>query len=182
MNNMEALLICDMQRDYFQNGAFPAENAEEIIPVINEISGKFELKIASKKWHEKESEYFDEVPVHCVKDSKGAELHPDLESGNIRQLFFRGSDGKAAIESVFKAENMNAERLLRSKGVSRLYISGLTTENSVRATALDAIKAGFDTYIVEDAVRPLSKGAEAMQAMKEMKEAGCHIVKSDNLK
>ncbi len=179
---MEALLICDLQRDFFQNGALPAEKAGEIVPVINEISGKFELLIASKKWFNKNSAYFDAVPVHCVRGSGGAEFHPDLETGRIRQVFYRGSEDERAVESVFKSDNMDAKRLLKSEDVVRLYICGLTTENSIKATALDSLKAGFDTFIVKDAVRPLSDGVRPMQAIRDMKEAGCHIVESENLK
>jgi nicotinamidase-related amidase len=60
-------------------------------------------------------------------------------------------------EAVFEKNVTDAflhtslERWLRVRGIQRLAITGVATENSVESSARTAGNLGFDTYVVEDA-------------------------------
>ena len=74
---MKALLIVDLQNDFCPNGALPAPDGDRIVPVINRLMDKFDYVLASKDWHPADTVHFEKWPVHCVRDTPGAEFHPD---------------------------------------------------------------------------------------------------------
>lgn len=57
---------------------------------------------------------------------------------------------------------------------------GLAFDFCVGSTALDAQKHGFDTYIIEDATRSVSKETEAIMQAK-IKESNVQMVTFDTL-
>lgn len=179
---MDALLIVDVQNDFCPGGALEAPDGDEVVPVINKIIGKFEVVVASKDWHPENTVHFEKWPVHCVKNTWGAEFHPDLNHKDIHQVFLKGTEGKDDGYSAFEATNKNLEEYLKERKVDRVYVAGLTTEYCVKDTALSAVEAGFDTYVIEDAIRPVNVSpGDGDKAIREMRDAGCHIVTSVNL-
>ncbi|MCF8331527.1 MAG: nicotinamidase [Bacteroidales bacterium] len=179
---MDTLLIVDAQNDFCPGGALAAPNGNEVVPVINKIMDKFDLVIASKDWHPEESTHFEKWPLHCIRGTKGAEFHPDLRVDNINQIFLKGTEGEDDGYSAFEATNLNLEEYLKNHKADRLYICGLTTEYCVKDTALNAVEAGFATYVIEDAIRPVNVNpGDGDEAIRQMKDAGCQIVTSMNL-
>lgn len=180
---MEALLIVDVQNDFCPGGALAAPNGDEVVPVINQLMDKFKLVVASKDWHPEESVHFEKWPKHCIKNTHGAEFHPDLNTDKIDKIFLKGTEGEDDGYSALEATNVDAEEFLKEQKVNRVYISGLTTDYCVKDTAISVANAGFDTYVIEDAIRAVNVNpVDGEKAIREMKDAGCHIVKSDNLK
>ena len=45
------------------------------------------------------------------------------------------------------------EALLRRRDVRRVVVCGLATDYCVRATAIDAVRLGFETAVLTDAIR-----------------------------
>lgn len=179
---MDTLLIVDVQNDFCPGGALAAPNGDEVVPVINKIMDKFDLVVASKDWHPKESVHFENWPLHCIRGTKGAEFHPDLRTDNIQQVFLKGTEGEDDGYSAFEATNVNLEEYLKDHNTDRLYICGLTTDYCVKDTALSAVQAGFETYVIEDAIRPVNVNpGDGDEALRQMKDAGCQIVTSMNL-
>ncbi|GGK00423.1 cysteine hydrolase family protein [Pseudomonas matsuisoli] len=70
-------------------------------------------------------------------------------------------------EAVFEKNVTDAflhtglERWLRVRGIQRLVIVGVATENSVESTARTASNLGFDTLVVEDACFTYAKADHA---------------------
>jgi nicotinamidase/pyrazinamidase len=60
---------------------------------------------------------------------------------------------------------------LRRQGTRRIVICGLALDFCVRASALDAARAGFETHVALDATRPVTKAA-GEAAVAEMAKTG----------
>lgn len=67
-----------------------------------------------------------------------------------------------------------SQRRSKKRGIERVWIAGLALDVCVRATALDAAKAGFETHVVLRLCRALSPAGER-DARAEMGLAGVNI-------
>jgi nicotinamidase/pyrazinamidase len=181
-NQMRALIIVDAQNDFFAEGALPTPDGDKVVPIINKIIDDFPLVLASRDWHPHQTNHFEKWPVHCVRETPGADFHPDLDTEKIDQELLKGTSEQGNGYSAFEATNVDLVSYLRSKGINELYITGLSTEHSVKATAEDAIKYGFTTYVVEDAVKGINASPkDAEQALKEMLFIGVRIIRSTDI-
>ncbi len=180
---MKALLVVDVQNDFCPGGALAVPRGDEVVPVINELMRKFRFIVASKDWHPPESVHFKKWPVHCVRDSKGAEFHPHLDVGRIDEVFLKGTSNKDDGYSAFEATSDDLDAVLKKKRVDELYVAGLATDYCVRASALDAVRKGFQTYVVSDAVAAVNvRPEDGRLALEEMKRAGVQLVTSQDIK
>lgn len=168
-----ALIIVDLQRDFCPGGALPAACGNEIVPVINGLLQGFDCIIASKDWHPQETIHFKKWPSHCIRATPGAAFHPELDTTPIDLVALKGTGNSDDGYSAFEATNMDMEFELRKREVNEVYISGLTTEYCVQATALDAFQSGFKVYIITDAIAPVEQQpGDHEKALKKMQEAG----------
>src|SRR3972149_6251805 len=101
-------------------------------------------------WHPEKTRHFKAYgglwPPHCVQETKGAEFHPDLKSAPNIIIITKGTDPEEDSYSCFQANDSEGNPFagsLREKGVKHLYVGGLATDYCVRATVLDALKAGL---------------------------------------
>jgi nicotinamidase/pyrazinamidase len=178
---MRALLIVDLQNDFCPGGALAVKEGDKVIPVINKIMDKFKIVVASKDWHPDDSVHFDKWPKHCIRNTKGAGFHPDLNTKSINKVFLKGTEGKDDGYSAFQATNENLEKYLKDMDVDELYITGLATDYCVLQSALDAIKKGFRTYVLTDAVMAVNVNErDGEMALEEMKEAGITLLESES--
>jgi nicotinamidase/pyrazinamidase len=67
------------------------------------------------------------------------------------------------------------ESILRRNGMERLVIYGIATDYCVRATALDALQAGFKVTVIEELCRGVAPDT-SQAAWEEMKELGVIIL------
>ena len=178
---MKALLIVDVQNDFCPGGALGAPGNDEVVPVINKIQDKFDVVVASKDWHPENSVHFENWPVHCVANTKGAEFHPDLKTGKIENIFLKGTGNKDDGYSAFEATSDDLTLYLKEKGVDELYVAGLTTDYCVKNTVLDAVKE-FRTTVIEDGIRAVNVNpGDGQKAINEMKQAGAKFIDSGKL-
>ncbi len=181
----DALIIVDVQNDFCPGGSLAVPEGDQVIPPINALLRKAQcLVIATRDWHPDDHCSFKEKggtwPVHCVKGTKGAEFHPDLEISRIGEIISKGTDPEKEAYSGFEGTDLVG--LLRRKGINRVFISGLATEYCVKATALDALKEGFQVVVLEDAIRGVEvKGGDIEKAIAEMKASGIVFTTSDQL-
>lgn len=174
---MRALLVVDVQNDFCPGGALAVPQGDKVVPVINRLMDHFDLIIASKDWHPPQTVHFQKWPVHCVQNTQGAEFHPDLQSSKIEQVFFKGTGNKDDGYSAYEATNLDLGKYLKAKGVTELYVTGLATDYCVRASALDAVRNGFTTYVVTDAVEAVNvQPLDDEKALDEMKREGVKLV------
>merc|ERR1712070_1016022 len=96
-------------------------------------------------------------PAHCVQDSKGAELHPDLKTAESDVIIYKGTRQEVDSYSAFydnAAEcSTGMTKLLRDKGITDVYCVGLAYDFCVGWSCLDAKRDGFNTTLVEDGTR-----------------------------
>ena len=176
----DALIVVDAQNDFCPGGALPIEEGDAVVPVLNrwiKRASKAGVPVfASCDWHPPEHLSFKpqggEWPVHCVQGTAGAAFHPDLELPADAKLVRKGAspdrDQYSALDGTGLAEE------LRRRGVKRVWIGGLAEDVCVRATALDAVRQGFETHLIQSATRPVTaEGGKA--ARSEMREAGVAI-------
>lgn len=180
---MKALLVVDVQNDFCPGGSLAVPEGDKVIPVIDQLLEKFPLVVASKDWHPHETVHFQKWPVHCVHNTKGAEFHPQLNSVKIQQVFLKGTGNKDDGYSAFEATNLDLAKYLRENQVTELYVAGLATDYCVRASAIDAAKQGFKTFVIEDAVAAVNvhPGDDAL-ALDDMKKTGVTIVASKDIR
>lgn len=181
---MEALIIIDMQRDFMPGGALPVPEGDKIIPTIEELIKKFEqrgaLIVATRDWHPPNHISFKEQggpwPRHCVQNTEGAEIVVSLPKDAI----IISKADKPDKEAYSGFEGTELAEILKEKGVKRVYICGVATEYCVKATALDALKHGFEVYLIKDAVKGIKREDEE-KALKELEEKGAKIISSAEL-
>ncbi len=180
---MKALMIVDLQNDFCPGGALPAPDGDRIVPVINKLMNKFDVVLASKDWHPVDTVHFEKWPAHCVRETQGAEFHPALDADKINKIFFKGTDDKDDGYSAFEATNENLADYLRKNKVDEVYVTGLVTEYCVKQTVLEALRQGFKTYVIEDAVQGINAHPnDVPQAKAEMEKAGTLMIKADEVK
>lgn len=180
-----ALIIVDVQNDFCPGGSLAVPRGDEIVPVINKLIQQFrekdQLIVATRDWHPEKHCSFQSQgglwPPHCVQGTAGAEFHPDLKLGNRVLVISKGTQPDQEAYSGF--EGTDLEGKLQKAGVGRLYVCGLATDYCVKATALDAREAGFETVVVTDAIRGVDvKEGDATRALKELKEQGISLITS----
>lgn len=179
---MRGLLVVDVQNDFCPGGALAVPAGDKVVPTINELTKHFDVVVASKDWHPHKTVHFQKWPVHCVHNSPGAEFHPQLEATRIQQVFLKGTSDRDDGYSAYEATNLDLATYLKEKGISELYVTGLATDYCVRASALDSVKNGFKTYVVEDAVAAVNiMPDDGTKAVEEMKRAGVEVVSSSEV-
>jgi nicotinamidase/pyrazinamidase len=175
-----ALLLVDVQVDFCPGGALPVPSGDGVVPVLNRWLAAARARgvpvYVSRDWHPPGHPSFAEAggpwPAHCVQDSPGAAWHPDLELPPDAVPVSKGARFDRDQLSAFDATGLG-ERLVRD-GVKVLWIGGLAGDVCVRATALDALAAGFEVHVLEAGVRSVDPEAGAA-ALAEMRAAGATI-------
>lgn len=201
---MKTLVIIDVQNDFMPGGALAVPNGDEIVPLVNSLQEYFDLVIATQDWHPSKHASFassyegknvfetiqlgelDQVlwPDHCIRNSKGAEFHPDLETGDVEAIFRKGTDPEIDSYSGFydnaQLKSTGLAEYLREKGATELYFCGLAGDYCVYYSIMDALKEGFPATLVEDATRAID--VEAFERSKQdILESGGEVVSSKGI-
>lgn len=187
---MRALVITDIQNDFLPGGPLGVPEGDRIIPLINRLQEKFPLVVATQDWHPARHGSFasaypgkkpfdttrlsglDQVlwPDHCVQGTYGAALASSLKQEKIEAIFRKGLDPEMDSYSAFfdngKMKSTGLSDYLKGKGVKQVYVVGLAGDFCVSFTAMDALEEGFETFLVEDATRPIDR-----EGFMEMKSA-----------
>jgi nicotinamidase/pyrazinamidase len=184
-----ALLLVDVQNDFCPGGALPVPDGDQVVPVLNRLIDRFAGEgrpiYASRDWHPPDTRHFKAFggrwPSHCVADSAGAQFHPGLQLPASTTVISKGEDrnddGYSAFEGVTH-EGRTLAADLRARGIRTLYVGGLATDYCVRASVLDARRAGLDVIVVTDGVAGIEEG-DVARALDEMRAAGAELVTSD---
>lgn len=184
----DALIVGDVQVDFCPGGALPVKGGDEIIPAINRLQPLFDNKFFIRDWHPADHMSFSEHPrfvdrswpPHCVADTPGAKFHPDLNVPEHARIISKGTHPDREAYSAFSGTDLAVQ--LRRRGVRRVFLTGLATDYCVKNTALDARREGFETVLVEDAVKGIDIPAGTVAtAIETMKDAGVEVVESGEL-
>jgi len=125
-------------------------------------------------------------PDHCVRGRRGADFHAGLDLKPacliVRKGFRKGLDSYSAFFENDGKTATGLEGWIRKLGIETVIIGGLATDYCVFYSAADAKRLGFDTVIVEDAVRGVGLPAGSVEkAVAEMKAAGIAFARSSEL-
>ena len=189
----DALVIVDVQNDFCPGGSLAVPHGDEVVPALNQAIRKFSAAgapiFASRDWHPQRTKHFKEYggvwPPHCVQETRGAELHPDLALPGDGTVVSKGMDPEADSYSAFQAESpdgMPFSAALGEKGAQRLFVGGLATDYCVKATVLDALREGFEVIVLEDAIRAVDVNpGDGDRAIAEMKWHGAVFTTTKDL-
>ena len=195
-----ALLIIDVQNDYFKNGVLQVKKAKEIIPIINKLRNDYSTKFTNVFISQinnnpehisfKESQlskeenltldkitnaYKGKFPNFCIEGTEGANLHSDLQlKGN--EIFIKKNEDKLKEEmSCFQNPILN-ETLVNNK-INMVFLCGFTLDFNVGFTALNCSKLGFETYVIKDACKSFSdESGKSMEKIFEKNNVKCIIM------
>lgn len=181
---MKALIIVDMQNDFMDTGTLPVKGALAIIPAINNLLGAgFDLVVATQDWHPLDHSQLQpnggQWPVHCIQESHGADIVEEVWKAlpedvvNIYKGDVKDQDGYSGFEGHGAVADLNT--ILKQNGITDVLVCGVATDYCVRATALDAIRHGFKTTVVLDAIAGVAKDTTEA-ALAELEAAGVTLV------
>jgi nicotinamidase/pyrazinamidase len=173
-----ALVVVDFQNDFAApEGALSVAGGDALAPRINELmrSGDYDLVVATRDWHPSDHGSFAERggiwPVHCVQDTDGARLHPELDAAAIDVIVDKGQDPGTDGYSGFDGTNL--AELLRERGIDQVTVVGLATDYCVKHTALEALQAGFAVTVDTTAVRGVDvEPGDSQRALEQIRAAG----------
>jgi len=200
-----ALIVVDVQNCFVTGGTLPVKGGEEVVPVINKLSTGFENIVVTQDWHTKghasfasahagkkpfevkKLAYGNQVlwPDHCVQGTDDAALHKDLQLPTAQVIVRKGYHKEVDSYSAFtEADGKTPTGLggyLKQRGIKRVFVAGLATDFCVSWTALDARKAGFEVYVIEDATRAIDLNGSLAAAWKKMLASGVKRIQSKDL-
>jgi len=181
----DALIVVDVQRDFCPGGALAVPRGDDVVPVINRLLGLTDwLTVATRDWHPADHCSFEAQggiwPPHCVAGTDGAAFHPALDQSRIRTVVSKAVTRDAEAYSGFQGTGLAAQ--LSARGVRRVFVCGLATDYCVKATALDARRAGLDVVVIEDAIRGVEvKPGDCAKAVDEMRASAIVLAPSAEL-
>ena len=200
-----ALVVIDVQNDFCPGGALEVPDGDAVVPVINRIASRFTACIVAQDWHppghlsfasSHEGKapfetaalpYGEQVlwPDHCVQGTHGAAFHRDLVTDGadlvLRKGFRPSIDSYSAFYENDRATSTGLTGYLRSRGISRLFFTGLATDFCVAWSAIDGVREGFEVAVIEDGCRGIDLDGSMDAAWEQMAAAQVARVNSRDL-
>jgi nicotinamidase/pyrazinamidase len=205
IRDRDVLLVIDVQNDFCDGGALAVPGGQEVVPVIHRIARAFGHAVLTQDWHPQDHHSFASNhpgrapfetietsngrqvlwPDHCVQGSQGAAFHPHLQLDNAELILRKGCRSTIDSYSAFN-ENDHLTRTgltgyLRERGLGRIFLAGLAYDYCVRYSAIDSMRAGFETFVVEDACRAIGLGDSIAATNHAFHEAGVRRISSATL-
>ncbi|HEY6796098.1 MAG TPA: isochorismatase family protein [Kineosporiaceae bacterium] len=185
-----ALIVVDVQNDFCEGGSLPVDGGAAVAAAISdhlrEHAGDYVAVVGTRDWHvdpgahfSAEPDHLDSWPRHCVVGTPGAQSHPALDTSSVQAWFTKGEHA-AAYSGFEGATDAAGARVplgdwLRGRGVDAVDVVGIATDHCVRATALDAVRAGFDTRVLLDLTAGVAP-ATTEAALTSLRAAGAELV------
>jgi len=184
-----ALIVVDVQRDFCAGGALAVPDGDAVVPPINALIDKFRSAgrpiFLTRDWHPADHSSFTDQgglwPPHCVADTEGANFHPDLQVDDDMSIVGKATERERDAYSGFEGTDLGSQLLAAE--VTEVFVCGLATDYCVKATALDARKAGLATTVLTDAIRGVDvQSGDSQRSIEEMLGAGVQLLASDTLR
>jgi len=206
-----ALIIVDVQNDFCEGGSLAVPGGAAVAGAISEYldahNSEYDFVVATQDWHVDPGSHFSDTPdfkeswpPHCVAGTRGADLHPDLDTEYIDAYFrkgqfaaaYSGFEGLLAPEDAVPTGERQAGGLagareslepdedaiglddwLQSHDVEDVVVVGIATDYCVKATALDAVQAGYGVTVVRSLTAGIAEDLE--DAVAELELGGADI-------
>jgi nicotinamidase/pyrazinamidase len=184
-----ALVVVDVQNDFADpTGGLYVRGGEDVVALVNaEVAAAHEAGatvVYTQDWHPESTPHFEKDggiwPVHCVADTWGAELHPDLDvRGPVVRKGTSGEDGYSGFterDPVSGEPHPTQLGSLLSPDVRRIVVVGLAGDYCVKETALDGVLLGYDVVVPLALTRfvELAQG-DATRSVEELRAAGVAV-------
>jgi nicotinamidase/pyrazinamidase len=199
-----ALIIVDVQNDFCEGGSLAVAGGVAVAGAISDYVDShhtgFDHIVATQDWHIDPGSHFsadpdfkDSWPPHCVAGTRGAELHPDLDTEYIQAYFQKGQYAAAysGFEGLLAPEDavptgerqpgtgdpnrfapdddaIGLDDWLQSHDVEDVVVVGIATDYCVRATALDAVQAGYSVTVIRSLTAGIAEDLEETVAELEL--------------
>lgn len=202
------VIVVDVQGDFtkFKNGSLAVEGTDEAyIKAVEEATRKLKSAgypiYATQDWHPKNHASFftnhpgkkafdviklhgkDQVlwPPHCVQNTPGAEIL--LDKKLFKAVVKKGMDPQYDSYSGFQddgGKKTEMDKILKKDGIKKVIVYGIATDYCVRATALDAVAAGYKVIMIKNLSRGVAPDS-SQKAIDEMKAKGIVILEDLDL-
>lgn len=205
LDDADVLIVVDVQNDFLPGGALAVANGDKVIDPINRLMRRFAHVVLTQDWHTPghisfasshagkmpfstvELSYGTQVlwPDHCVQGTRGAALSDRLETARaelvIRKGYHAGIDSYSAFMEADRRTPTGLAGYLNERGFRRVYCVGLATDYCVSWTAIDARRAGFATYVIDDACRAIDMNGSLAAAWRGMETSGVARIMCANI-
>jgi nicotinamidase/pyrazinamidase len=179
-----ALVVVDVQNDFCEGGSLAVAGGAAVATAISghlRSGGDYAHVVATRDHHvdpgghfAEHPDFLDTWPAHCVVGTGGVELHPNLDRAPLEAVFDKGEYAAAYSGFEGTAGGVGLADWLRAHDVDAVDVVGIATDHCVRATALDAVAAGFATRVL----LPLTAGvaeASTEAALEQLRSAGVEL-------
>jgi nicotinamidase/pyrazinamidase len=176
---MRALIVADVQNDFCEGGSLAVEGGADVARGITDLltDHHYDHVVATKDHHidpgshfSDDPDYRDSWPPHCVVGSSGEDFHPAFDATPVEAVFHKGhySAAYSGFEGFHSEDGTTLTDWLRQRDVDAVDVVGIATDYCVKATAADAVAAGFTTRVLLDLTAGVSPTttAEAVEALR----------------
>ena len=122
-------------------------------------------------------------PPHCVFNTEGAKFHKDLKVEKAKTIIRKGYRKEIDSYSGFYENDRKTPTglngILTDLAIERVFICGLALDFCVNYTAIDAIKLGYETIVLENATLPVNIGNSVEKTLNSFKKNKVKIGKLD---
>jgi nicotinamidase/pyrazinamidase len=185
-----ALLVVDVQIDFVEGGSLGVkggmQTAAMIARHVRHFKNEYQFVVASRDYHESAPDHISATPdfvntwpPHCMVGTPGAAFVPTIQNlvreKLIQTVVTKGRN--AAAYSAFDGVDARGHPLLevlKENRVDHIDVCGIATDYCVRASALDARKNEFQVRVLVNLCAAVNE-ATGVQALEEMKAAGCQL-------
>jgi nicotinamidase/pyrazinamidase len=205
IDDASALLVIDVQNCFLPGGSLAVKEGDQVVPVINKLAKGFANVVMTQDWHtpghvsfasshagKKPFETVDLAygkqvlwPDHCVQGTDGASLSKELSIPQaeliIRKGYHKDTDSYSAFTEADGKTTTGLAAWLKARKLQKLFVAGLATDFCVAWTAMDARKAGFEAYVIEDACRGIDTQGSLAKAWADMAKAGVKRIQSSDI-
>lgn len=188
-----ALVVVDVQNDFADpSGGLYVHEGQDVVEVVNAhvraARDAGATVVYTQDWHPPETPHFEKDggvwPVHCVRDTWGADLHPDLDVAENAAVVRKGVDGGDGYSGFSVRDPVSGAEsatelggILEATGTTRVVVTGLAGDVCVKETALDALRLGYEVTVPLEATRFVTlEVGDDERAVEQMRSAGVEVV------
>jgi len=146
----KALLVIDLQNDYFPGGAFPLWNAEATLANVEMAIGKAREAQVPVILIQHLADPAKGLAPFFNQGTQGAELHSRIQAA--------APDAPVVVKACADAFHQTSlKAVLQELGITELLVAGMMTQNCVTHTALSKTAERYEVTILPDCCTTVSE-------------------------
>jgi nicotinamidase/pyrazinamidase len=158
----DALIVVDVQNDFLPGGSLAVPQGDAVVAPLNRYAETFAAAgcpvYATRDWHPADHCSFHARggpwPPHCMAGTDGAQFAPGLRLPPRTTVISKATTADKDAYSGFEGTDLDVR--LRAQGVKRVFVGGLATDYCVLNTVRDALRLGYQTFLLTDAIRAVN--------------------------